>query len=69
MKKGWAFCKTAYKPYDKVVVACLCYLADAGVLTASSDGGPEDWTDGLELARSALQRPTLQIPEGVKENA
>jgi hypothetical protein len=53
---GWAFCKTARKPYDVVVVACLTFLqADYG-FEVSSDGNTEDWAAGVQLAEEALGR-------------
>lgn len=68
-QRGWDFCKTARKPYDAVVVACLCYLATvtrkeeptthepiigSEVYSVSSDGGTDDFLAGLDLARVAL---------------
>ena len=56
----WAFCKTACKRYDTVVVAVL---AVAAYHTASnlwsSDGGPDDHVDGLALAASI--NPNIRI--------
>jgi hypothetical protein len=53
---GWAFCKTAHKPYDIVVTACLTLLnADYG-FEVSSDGDMEDWEPGVKLAEEALDR-------------
>lgn len=53
---GWSFCKTARKPYDVVVTACLTFLqADYG-FEVSSDGDIEDWEDGVKLAETALGR-------------
>lgn len=62
------FCKTAYKPYDVVVVAALCRLQEAGLDTVvvKSDGEPEDWTAGQALAAQVLGRP-VEIPVGVRE--
>lgn len=68
-RRGTNFCKTARKPYDRAVVAVLCYLStitrrdDPAIgdpivgteaFTVSSDGGGSDFLDGLELARRAL---------------
>jgi hypothetical protein len=41
----FAFCKTARKPYDWFVVACLLLAAKhcPGVWRISTDGSPEDW--------------------------
>ena len=52
------FCKTARKPYDTVVTACLLVLADAlpGVFSIASDGLFEDWVPGLRLAEQMLGR-------------
>lgn len=53
---GWAFCKTARKPYDIVVTACLTFLqADYG-FEVSSDGDVDDWDAGVKLAEEALAR-------------
>lgn len=47
----WAFCKTARKPYDEIVVACL--LAAAEVFGEdfkwTSDGSDDDFHDGKNL--------------------
>jgi len=51
---GWAFCKTADKPYDIVVVACLTVLAAKHGFDVSSDGNARDWEDGVKLASKAL---------------
>ena len=68
-RRGWDFTKTARKPYDPVVVACLCYLSTitrkddptthepimgTEVYTVSSDGDGNDFVSGLDLARKAL---------------
>jgi len=57
---GSDFCKTARKPYDTVVVACLIvlkhYLGDN--VRVASDGDSEDWDSGLFLARMALRIKT-----------
>lgn len=70
-QRGWDFCKTARKPYDTAVTACLCYLATATrredplthepilgsePLAVTSDGDGSEWLTGLELARQALPR-------------
>jgi hypothetical protein len=62
---GGDCCKTARKPYDVAVTACLCYLASVtethGV---SSDGYGSDFVDGLNAARQAVPRKAnvLDIP-------
>ena len=60
------FCKTAYKPYDGVVVACLCVLQERlgkGV-EVSSDGDAGDWEEGRSFAEQVLGRP-IKVPAGV----
>ena len=53
---GFQFCKTAFKPYDPVVVACLIALKHTlgGSVTVSSDGRQEDWAEGMELCQEVL---------------
>ena len=51
----FSFCKTARKPYDDAVVACLIFLDNTFPdFSCSSDGEPEDWEAGLKLAERAL---------------
>lgn len=54
--EGFNFCKTARKPYDAVVTACLIHLKDVygeGV-DIGSDGYWSEWSDGARLYRNAL---------------
>lgn len=53
---GWNCCKTAHKPYDKVVVAALTYLKHDWHWDVSSDGDIADWDEGIALAERALDR-------------
>ena len=57
------FCKTAYKPYDLAVGACLIiakhYLTDA--ICVSSDGEEENWEDMAQFCKHFLG-----YPDGVK---
>jgi len=50
------FCKTAHKPYDDVVCACMIvfnhYLGDKVKIT--SDGDNDDWDLGRELCEKVL---------------
>lgn len=49
---AWNFCKTARKPYDKVVVAVLFIVESACQgFTWSSDGDAGDHAEGLALAQ------------------
>lgn len=53
---GIAFCKTARKPYDIVVTACLTLLqADYG-FSVWSDGDVDEWEAGVAFAEQALDR-------------
>jgi len=67
---GFNFCKTAQKPYDVVVVACLCVLAYrlGDNVKVSSDGSVSDWAEGLELARRVLKRK-IKMPFSKNEAA
>tara|TARA_B100001013_G_scaffold342045_1_gene267431 strand:- start:616 stop:1137 length:522 start_codon:yes stop_codon:yes gene_type:complete len=53
------FCKTARKPYDKYVVACLYifkyHLGDDIKIT--SDGDEKDWKEGLQMVQDILGYP------------
>lgn len=61
------FCKTARKPYDQVVVACLVvlkhYLGDG--FAVESDGDAHEWVNGRDLAREALGLKSLKIPKSI----
>jgi hypothetical protein len=68
---GSSFCKTARKPYDVAVVACLCYLATVAESHAvSSDGNGSNFVAGLSLARQALPRCVnmIDFPMGIMED-
>jgi hypothetical protein len=71
--RGAAFCKTARKPYDSAVVACLVYLESVCPhhFNASSDGYAHEWADGLALAKRALPRlgNVLRIPAEIEFGA
>lgn len=64
------FCKTAQKPYDVVVVACLCVLQErlGKSIEVSSDGDAEEWEDGRVLAEKVLGR-SVKTPVEVKPRA
>lgn len=55
---GSSFCKTARKPYDVVVTACLAVLRDrlGNRFSVSSDGYSDDWEAGITLASLVLKR-------------
>jgi hypothetical protein len=68
---GGNFCKTARKPYDVAVTACLCYLSSvANAYSVSSDGRGSNFVAGLAAAREALPSKAniLDIPMGVMES-
>jgi len=51
------FCKTAYKPYDVIVVAALLiasHYTDTTGWDVNSDGDKKDWADGFALAKTAI---------------
>lgn len=56
--KDFSFCKTACKPYDIVVVACLAIAAEnlGEGIEVSSDGNRSDWVEGVALASRVLSR-------------
>lgn len=56
-RKDFNFCKTQYRPYDKVVVAILM-LAEEHFdgFSWSSDGNAEDHKEGKELLESLSLR-------------
>lgn len=50
---GFNFCKTARKPYDPVVVACLIEAEKLGIVDSwSSDGNESDLQSGINLHKS-----------------
>jgi hypothetical protein len=65
---GLDFCKTARKPYDVAVTACLCYLSSVTETHAvTSDGKGSNFLDGLNAARQAVPAKAniLDIPMDV----
>lgn len=62
--EGFNFCKTAQKPYDVCVTACLIvmrfYLGH--LIEVSSDGDASDWTQGLKLAKTVTKIKGLAVP-------
>ena len=63
---GFNFCKTARKPYDLIVVACLLVLHDrlGESVGVSSDGEPHEWEAGREFASKVLKRE-IKIPQHI----
>jgi hypothetical protein len=66
---GFNFCKTARKPYDAVVTACLIHLKDVygDAVDIGSDGYWSEWSDGARLYRNAtgLTAANPMTPEEV----
>jgi hypothetical protein len=60
------FCKTAQKPYDIVVVACLIILQHylGTNIEVGSDGDVSEWHDGMQLAQKISGLKTLKVPNG-----
>lgn len=67
---GFNFCKTARKPYDAVVVACLISLGRiyGDAVEIGSDGDHADWSEGAALYQMAVQRTAI-IPLPYPANA
>lgn len=65
---GFEFCKTARKPYDLAVTACLLIYKhfSPGTMELSSGGDRKDWQAGKELAERALGL-AVEIPETIKD--
>jgi hypothetical protein len=61
------FCKTDKKPYDVLVVACLCILAHElpELISVDSDGNSAGWSAGAALAGvpvpSSIRKPALRL--------
>jgi len=57
-KANFDFCKTAGKPYDEVVTACLLAVASVygDEVKVSSDGSSRDWGAGVRLFEEATRR-------------
>lgn len=67
---GFNFCKTAQKPYDVVVVACLLILEHhlGDLIEVSSDGYLDDWYEGRNMVRRYLKNPDFQVPASIGVN-
>lgn len=67
-ENDFGFCKTARKPYDLVVVACLAVLKHrlGESFSVTSDGKPIDWADGVLLARKVTG---LRIQNPIKDKS
>jgi hypothetical protein len=56
--EGFGFCKTARKPYDIAIVACLAILKYrlGACIEVGSDGNASNWIEGVETAARILKR-------------
>jgi len=54
-KTEWNFCKTARKPYDLLVCACLIAAHEQLDYEVSSDGDLEDWKDAIEFYMDTIK--------------
>jgi hypothetical protein len=63
-REAFDFCKTACKPYDEVVTACLTLAKHVlgDVIKVYSDGDPDDWTEGVQLAQHLARDPSIGVP-------
>jgi len=60
--KAFSFCKTAHKPYDVVVCACLIIIRHhAPKVDMSSDGDYPDWAAGHALVLEATGQNCLVL--------
>lgn len=62
------FCKTARRPYDILVVACLSILAYrlGDAISVYSDGDASDWHAGVNLAQTVLRRK-VTVPTTINQ--
>lgn len=67
----FAFCKTAYKPYDLAVTACLLiakhHLGD--LIVVHSDGEPKDWQDARNICEGVLGYGSAVVLDFEEERA
>jgi hypothetical protein len=67
---GLQFCKTARKPYDTCVTACLIILKHrlGEYIDVSSDGQVIDWAMGLAAAREIRGLTRARIPNTINSS-
>jgi len=53
-QNDWDFCKTACKPYDLLVCACLLAAVDMLGYQISSDGDIEDWIPAIKYYNKTI---------------
>ena len=67
----WNFCKTARKPYDVVVKACLLYGEEIGIIrdwAFDGDKSESEYLDGVKLYEAAMLAPTKDKGELTQED-
>lgn len=68
---SWAFCKTARKPYDLLVCACLLAARDILKFEVTTDGDFEDWKPAIDFYVETIysEKPDLTeiVPGEFKE--
>lgn len=67
LNRAGGFVKTARKPYDTVIVACLAILQYrlGNAFKVSSDGDSSDWNAGIALASRVIRRK-VPCPKGIR---
>ena len=55
-QNGWSFCKTARKPYDLLVCACLLAASNILGYDISSDGNLKDWKPAMEYYNEVINK-------------
>lgn len=55
-ENDWNFCKTARKPYDLLVCACLLAAADILEYKISSDGDLNDWIPAMKFYNKVIEK-------------
>jgi len=62
-REVFAFCKTAYKPYDELVCAVLAVIAErCPAVKVSSDGQAVEWEPAMQWASEKLGR-RIEVPK------
>ena len=55
-QNNWAFCKTARKPYDLLVCACLLASVDILGYKITSDGDLNDWIPAMKFYNKVIEK-------------
>ncbi len=70
LNESFNFCKTAQKPYDTLVKACLLILKSklGDAIEISSDGNVQDWIAGLALAKQSTGLKRIYVPDSIRDH-